>query len=40
MPLLYGEVGRAFLCFQEEIMRVSDDRSMFARADRDAVPGS
>ncbi|KAF2651895.1 HET-domain-containing protein [Lophiostoma macrostomum CBS 122681] len=30
MPLLYGEGDRAFFRLQEEIMRVSDDRSLFA----------
>ncbi|EHK17416.1 uncharacterized protein TRIVIDRAFT_173096 [Trichoderma virens Gv29-8] len=30
MPLLYGEGERAFIRLQEEIMRVSDDHSIFA----------
>ncbi|KAI8674031.1 HET domain-containing protein [Fusarium keratoplasticum] len=30
MPLLYGEGERAFVRLQEEIMRVSDDHSLFA----------
>ncbi|KAH6877076.1 putative ankyrin repeat-containing protein [Thelonectria olida] len=30
MPLLYGEGARAFIRLQEEIMRVSDDQSLFA----------
>lgn len=30
MPLLYGEGGKAFYRLQEEIMRVSDDHSLFA----------
>ncbi|RSM09514.1 hypothetical protein CEP52_004038 [Fusarium oligoseptatum] len=30
MPLLYGEGERAFIRLQEEIMRVSDDHSLFA----------
>lgn len=30
MPLLYGEGERAFIRLQEEIMRVSDDQSLFA----------
>ncbi|KAM0259873.1 hypothetical protein ACHAQJ_003118 [Trichoderma viride] len=30
MPLLYGEGDRAFIRLQEEIMRVSDDDSIFA----------
>jgi Heterokaryon incompatibility protein (HET) len=35
MPLLYGEGERAFIRLQEEIMKVSDDHSLFAW--RDAV---
>jgi ankyrin repeat protein len=30
MPMLYGEGDRAFIRLQEEIMRVSDDHSLFA----------
>ncbi|KAK4449016.1 hypothetical protein QBC34DRAFT_406522 [Podospora aff. communis PSN243] len=30
MPLLYGEGGRAFIRLQEEIMKISDDTSLFA----------
>lgn len=30
MPLLYGEGGKAFLRLQEEIMKHSEDRSLFA----------
>jgi hypothetical protein len=30
MPLLYGEGGNAFIRLQEEIMKVSDDHSLFA----------
>lgn len=30
MPLLYGEGNRAFIRLQEEIMRQSDDHSLFA----------
>ncbi|KUJ22182.1 HET-domain-containing protein, partial [Mollisia scopiformis] len=30
MPLLYGEGGKAFIRLQEEILRVSDDQSLFA----------
>ncbi|OCL15122.1 HET and ankyrin domain protein, partial [Glonium stellatum] len=30
MPLIYGEGERAFLRLQEEIMRISDDHSLFA----------
>lgn len=33
MPLLYGEGNRAFLRLQEEIMRHSDDHSLFAWSD-------
>ncbi|KAF3004797.1 hypothetical protein E8E13_003046 [Curvularia kusanoi] len=40
MPLLYGEGERAFIRLQEEIMRVSDDRSIFAWADPEIVPGT
>ncbi|XHG01770.1 hypothetical protein AWENTII_005140 [Aspergillus wentii] len=36
MPLLYGERDRAFLRLQEEIMRQSDDQSIFAWRDPDA----
>ncbi|MCJ1328407.1 hypothetical protein MMC10_005084 [Thelotrema lepadinum] len=39
MPMLYGEGGkRAFLRLQEEIMRRSNDRSIFAWTDPDASP--
>lgn len=39
MPLLYGEGGRrAFLRLQEEIMKTSDDQSLFAWVNRDADP--
>jgi hypothetical protein len=30
MPLLYGEGERVFTGHQEEIMKVSDDHSLFA----------
>src|SRR5450755_1681993 len=30
MPMLYGEGERAFIRLQEEIMKVSDDDSLFA----------
>lgn len=33
MPLLYGEKDKAFLRLQEEIMKISDDQSLFAWAD-------
>lgn len=40
MPLLYGEAERAFIRLQEEIMRMSDDRSIFAWIDPALAPGS
>lgn len=36
MPLLYGEGGKAFLRLQEEIMKSSDDESIFAWVNPDA----
>jgi len=36
MPLLYGEGRRAFLRLQLEIIRMSDDESIFAWIDKDA----
>jgi hypothetical protein len=36
MPLLYGEGERAFLRLQEEIMKSSDDHTLFAWADPNA----
>ena len=36
MPLLYGEGDKAFLRLQEEIMKSSDDESIFAWIDPDA----
>jgi hypothetical protein len=30
MPLLYGEGQKAFVRLQEEIMKISDDQSLFA----------
>ncbi|TFB00306.1 hypothetical protein CCMA1212_007939 [Trichoderma ghanense] len=39
MPLLYGEGERAFIRLQEEIMRVSDDQSLFAWRSFDARGG-
>ncbi|RCI10713.1 hypothetical protein L249_5156 [Ophiocordyceps polyrhachis-furcata BCC 54312] len=36
MPMLYGEGQRAFLRLQEEIMKQSDDQSLFAWVDVDA----
>lgn len=38
MPMLYGEGGNAFIRLQEEIMRASDDESLFAWVDEDAHP--
>lgn len=39
MPMLYGEGGRkAFLRLQEEIMKTSDDQSLFAWVNRDGDP--
>ncbi|MCJ1334396.1 hypothetical protein MMC10_011105 [Thelotrema lepadinum] len=39
MPMLYGEGGeKAFERLQEEIMKESDDHSLFAWVDRDASP--
>ncbi|GKZ18122.1 hypothetical protein AbraIFM66951_004592 [Aspergillus brasiliensis] len=40
MPLLYGEGERAFIRLQEEIMRQSDDHSIFAWRDLDAPPNT
>ncbi|OOF95043.1 hypothetical protein ASPCADRAFT_507032 [Aspergillus carbonarius ITEM 5010] len=40
MPLLYGERDRAFIRLQEEIMRQSDDQSIFAWRDLDADPNA
>lgn len=41
MPMLYGEGGeRAFLRLQEEIMKHSDDQSIFAWVDREAPSDS
>ena len=38
MPMLYGEgYNKAFLRLQEEIMRVSDDHSLFAWVDKNAL---
>lgn len=39
IPMLYGEGGRkAFLRLQEEIMKTSDDQSLFASVHRDEDP--
>lgn len=35
MPLLYGEGRKAFLCLQQEILRQTDDESIFAWRYRD-----
>ena len=40
MPMLYGEGDKAFLRLQEEIMKKSDDQSLFAWVDREALPDS
>ncbi|KAK7702777.1 hypothetical protein SLS57_011215 [Botryosphaeria dothidea] len=42
MPMLYGEGEKAFIRLQEEIMRSTDDETLFAWADEDAAasPGS
>ena len=37
MPMLYGEGNRAFLRLQEEIMKISDDHSLFAWTDNEAA---
>ncbi|OPB46915.1 hypothetical protein A0O28_0070390 [Trichoderma guizhouense] len=39
MPLLYGEGERAFIRLQEEIMKVSDDHSIFAWESSDSRGG-
>lgn len=39
MPLLYGEGERAFIRLQEEIMKVSDDHSLFAWESSDSRGG-
>jgi hypothetical protein len=38
MPLLYGEGGQAFMRLQLEIMKISDDESLFAWADTSIPP--
>jgi hypothetical protein len=37
IPLLYGEGDRAFIRLQEEIMRISDDHSLFAWTDEELL---
>ncbi|KAF2181414.1 HET-domain-containing protein [Zopfia rhizophila CBS 207.26] len=37
MPLLYGEGERSFIRLQEEIMRTSDDQSLFAWSSGDSI---
>ncbi|RYP59385.1 hypothetical protein DL770_010212 [Monosporascus sp. CRB-9-2] len=39
MPLIYGEGRRAFLRLQEEIMKISDDHSIFAWKSKDDTHG-
>lgn len=39
MPLLYGEGSNAFVRLQLEILKTSDDESIFAWADRDSGTG-
>jgi hypothetical protein len=39
MPLIYGEKETAFIRLQEEIMKISDDHSLFAWRSRDARGG-
>lgn len=40
MPLLYGEGERAFIRLQEEIMKKSEDHSIFAWRDDGLMRGS
>lgn len=40
MPLLYGEGERAFIRLQEEIMKKSEDHSIFAWSDDGLMRGS
>ncbi|OCL09905.1 hypothetical protein AOQ84DRAFT_250388, partial [Glonium stellatum] len=40
MPLLYGEGERAFIRLQEEIMKTSEDHSLFAWTDHELMRGS
>ncbi|OMP88664.1 Vegetative incompatibility protein HET-E-1 [Diplodia seriata] len=40
MPMLYGEGEKAFTRLQEEIMKETDDESLFAWLDKDAFPWS
>ncbi|CAM1506123.1 Fc.00g057640.m01.CDS01 [Cosmosporella sp. VM-42] len=40
MPMLYGEGDKAFLRLQEEIMKLSDDQSLFAWVDQEASTDS
>lgn len=40
MPMLYGEGAKAFLRLQEEIMKLSNDHSLFAWTDTDASSDS
>ncbi|KAF9629070.1 putative het domain-containing protein [Lasiodiplodia theobromae] len=40
MPMLYGEGAKAFIRLQEEIMKETDDETLFAWIDKDASPQS
>jgi len=40
MPMLYGEGARAFIRLQEEIVKVSDDETLFAWTNPEASPDS
>lgn len=40
MPLLYGEGGKAFMRLQEEIIRVSDDHTIFCWTLDEGIPDS
>lgn len=40
MPMLYGEGAKAFIKLQEEIMKETDDETLFAWIDNDASPDS
>lgn len=40
MPIIYGEGVKEFIRLQEEIIKESDDESLFAWVDKDALPDS